>query len=83
MASKYKEFKRIEYDNGQELRVYRDFFKEKEVLSIRRFYEKDGEWLPGKGVTFHFEDIDDIIEGLQSMQATLDEPEVKDAESEA
>lgn len=65
-------FQEINYGNGQMLRVYRDVFTNKrgdakEILSIRRFYEDQGIWKPGKGVTFHDEDIDDIIEGLQRM----------------
>ena len=52
------------------LRVYRDIYKNKEVLSIRKFWRKEeGEdWQPGKGVTLAFDDIDQIISGLQKMR---------------
>jgi hypothetical protein len=41
----------------------------REILSIRRFWRRSegDEWAPGKGVTFHWEDIRPIIEGLEKM----------------
>ncbi len=60
-------FKEIEI--GDELlRLYRDVYRGKEQLSFRRFYDKDGVWTHGKGTTFKYEDIDEIIEGLQAMK---------------
>ena len=67
-------FKEIESGHNQMIRVYRDIFKEREMLSIRRFYRNDvEEWAPAKGVTFHDEDVDDLIEGLRVMNEWLAE----------
>jgi len=70
----YVEFAKIDYGNGQELHVYRDVYKGREMFSIRRFYQDDaGETKPAKGVTFHDEDIDEIVEGLEKMKVWLGE----------
>lgn len=69
-------FQEIECGHNQLLRVYRDIFKGRELLSIRKFWredEDDPEWKPGKGVTFHDEQIEGLIEGLQGMQTWLRE----------
>jgi len=59
---------------NQKRRVYRDTFKGKEYLNIRTWYQgEDGFWAPGKGVTFFFEEIDRIIEGLRKMQEWCEE----------
>lgn len=86
VAAKAKEleppviFKTITYTTDQELRVYRDTFLNRkdevvESLTIRRWYvdKKDQQRKPGKGVTFHYEDIDEIIEGLTAMKEWLEE----------
>jgi len=69
-----KVFKDFESRNDR-LKVYLDHYKGKEVKAIRRFYlDKDSqEFRPGKGVTFTYEDIDEIIEGLQEMKAYLED----------
>ena len=68
-----KVFKTIEAGEN-EIRVYRDSYKGREYLSVRKFYKDgQGQWQPGKGVTFQYENIDEIIEGLQEMQAFLEE----------
>ena len=69
-----KVFKTIELNDG-ELRVSQDFYKGREFLSIRKWYtDRDsGELKPGKGVTFTFEEIDSIIEGLTLMKSYLEE----------
>lgn len=71
----YVEFAKIDYNNGDVLRVYRDIYKGKEMLSVRRFYtdKDDGILKPGKGVTFHDEDLDEIIAGLEKMKEWLSE----------
>lgn len=70
----YAEFACFESGSGQQVRVYRDIFKGREVLSIRKFYNSETNgWQPGKGVTFHYEDIDDIIGGLEAMKEWLEE----------
>jgi hypothetical protein len=55
--------------NKVELR--RSVYKEKEILGLQQFYKEDStdtEWKYGKAVTFGFEDIDDLIDGLQKMK---------------
>lgn len=68
-------FAQFESGNEGELRVYKDYYKGRELLSIRKFYlDRDSnELLPGKGVTFTYEDIEEIIGGLQKMKSYLDE----------
>jgi len=55
---------------GKLIRVFRDVYKNRELLQIRKFWREDdeSEWKPGKGCTFDFEVIDDIIDGLHKMQ---------------
>ena len=68
-------FKEIECGYNQILRIHQHFFKGKELLSIQKFWRKEetGSWEFGKGVTFPYEAIDDLIEGLQTMQEALAE----------
>ena len=64
-------FKTIEASPTIQIRVYRDFYKGRELLSIRKFWRKDEEgpeWQPGKGVTFPYDAIDEIISGLEDMR---------------
>ena len=59
-----------EFESGNNLiRIYKDVFKGREILAIRKFWKpEDKNWQPGKGVTFLYEDIEEIIEGLQEMK---------------
>jgi len=68
-------FKELPRGDKNKLRVYRDTYKEKEFLSIRNWYQddEDGSWRPGKGVTFSFDEIPEIIEGLEEMLNWCDE----------
>ena len=68
-------FKKIESGVNQEIRVEKTFYKGREILSIRKYYKEDenSDFKPGKGVTFNYEDIDEIIEGLKLMQEYLEE----------
>jgi hypothetical protein len=58
---------------GGRIRVYKDVYRGRDILSVRRFYQDKAtdEWLPGKGVTFGEEDIDEIITGLEKMNEWL------------
>ena len=72
-----KIFKVIKHNENKETRIIRDFYKGREMLSIRKFW-RDPEtgtpdWQPGKGVTFNYEDIEDIVEGLTLMKKFLEE----------
>lgn len=64
-----------EFESGNNLiRIYRDVFKGREILAIRKFWKDDNEnWQPGKGATFLYEDIEEIIEGLQEMKTWCEE----------
>ena len=68
-------FKAMECGPDQEIRISRDFYKGKESLSIRKWYSDNGtgELKPGKGVTFDYENIDDIVEGLFLMKEYLED----------
>jgi len=69
-----KIFKKIEAGPEDEIRVSRDFYKGKEFLSIRKWYtDEEGTLKPGKGVTFQYEHIEEIMEGLTLMRDYLEE----------
>jgi len=74
-------FKTIEKENG-ELRIYRGTYKDREKLAIQFFYRdnKDGLLKPGKGATIHYEDIDDIVEGLMKMKEWCEENPREDSD---
>ncbi|MBU2249679.1 MAG: transcriptional coactivator p15/PC4 family protein [Gammaproteobacteria bacterium] len=70
----YVEFASFESGNERQIRVYRDIYKGREMFSVRQFYLDEAEgWKPGKGVTFHDEDVDEIIAGLNKMNEWLTE----------
>lgn len=68
-------FKTIETGPNSEIRIHKTFYKNKELLSIQKFWREDDtqEWQFGKAITFHFEDIDDLMEGLTKMKTHLEE----------
>jgi len=47
----------------------------KNLPAVQKFWreDEDQDWKPGKAITFQYESIDDIIEGLQAMQAYIEE----------
>lgn len=60
-----------EWDSGADkIRIYRDVYKGHETNAIRRWYtdKDDGQLKPGRGVSFSFEDIEEIIQGLEDMK---------------
>ncbi len=63
-------FKEIQTKDDEVIRVYRDVYKGREYLSIRKFWRKDTseEYQPGKGITFPYDAIDDLIDGLGIMK---------------
>jgi len=63
-------FKEILSKENEVIRVYRDVYKGKEYLSVRKFWRKDSleDYQPGKGITFIYDDIDEIISGLEDMK---------------
>ena len=69
-------FKKWEAGLNKELRVEKSYFKGRKLLGIRKYWREDEtqEFKPGKGVTFTFEDIEEIIEGLQAMLNHFEDP---------
>jgi len=68
-------FKTIERGPEKEIRVSRDTYKGRTYNSIREWYtdKESGELRPGRGVTFTYEDIDDLTDGLTQLQNYLEE----------
>jgi hypothetical protein len=47
-------------------------YKNSRYLDVRKFYQKDGEWLPSaKGVTFHAEQFTALLKILTDNQAEI------------
>lgn len=70
-----KVFKEFPAGDNQVIRVERSYYKGKEFLSTRRYWctNLDPELKPGKGLTFQYEHIEDLIEGLESMKEWLED----------
>ena len=68
-------FKTIERGPGKEIRVSRDTYKGRTYNSIKEWYTDgdSGELRPGRGVTFTYEDIDEMIEGLTELGTYLED----------
>lgn len=66
-----------EWESGynQKIKVYRGSFKGKLLNYIQKFWleEASGEYKHGKAVTFDYEDIPEILEGLEKMKEYLEE----------
>jgi len=62
-------FKELVKSETRKIRVWRSEFKGRVHNSIQNIWRSSAadEWQFGKGITFHEEDIDDLIEGLQAM----------------
>lgn len=78
-------FATIETGYNKQLIVRRDFYKERENLGIQQLWRKDENqnWEFGKGVTFDYENIEEIIEGLQKMKSWCEEHPGKEKTSNA
>ena len=46
---------------GKDIRVEVSEFKDKKYVSIRKWYEKDGKMLPGKGISMNADDWKDFV----------------------
>jgi len=68
-------FQEIEAGHNKLIRVHRTVYKDKELLSVQNFWRKDEseDWQFGKAITFDYEVIQDIIEGLKKMKAWCEE----------
>ena len=47
----------------------------KNLPALQKFWreDEDQEWKPGKAITFHYEAIEDVIQGLTDMKSWLEE----------
>jgi len=67
-------FNEWETTGRQMFRVIADTWKGKVLFSVRKYwYDKADELQPGKGATVGYEDIDEIITGLQKMKKWMEE----------
>jgi hypothetical protein len=57
-------------DGSNLIRIFRDVWKGRELLQMRKFYKtpESEEWQYGKGCTITFEQLDDVIAGFQKMK---------------
>ena len=54
-------------------------FKDKKMVSVREYYEKDGEWLPGKkGISMTLEQFSALVELLPCIEGELRRSGVED-----
>lgn len=63
-------FKEIVKTPKKMIRVWRNFYRDRELLSFQTFWKgkESDDWQFGKAVVFDYEDINDIIDGLQDME---------------
>lgn len=61
-------FKEVQTSDRNKLVISRNTYKGRESLRIQNFYLEDDDWRFGKAISFHYENIEEIIEGLQEMQ---------------
>lgn len=67
-------FNEWECSGHQTFRVIADTYKGRILCSVRKYWLDDNEELqPGKGATIVYEDIDEIIKGLQKMKLWMEE----------
>ncbi len=67
-------FSQQEAGVGKEIHVRLDYYKGKELKSVRQMYQDEaGQWQFSKGCSFEYENIDEIIAGLQKMKTWLEE----------
>jgi len=65
-------FKEIEVTDTKMIRIWRNVYKGRELLSIQLFWKKDmldAEWEFGKTITFDESSIPEILEGLEAMRS--------------
>ena len=68
-------FKTIETGPNSLIKIHKTLFKGKELLSIQKFWRgsEEDDWKYGKAITFKYEDIEDLIEGLTKMKSWCEE----------
>ena len=53
---------------GKDIRVEVSEFKGKKYVGIRKWYEKDGKMLPGKGISMNVETWNDFVSKWDSIK---------------
>lgn len=69
-------FRTLPKGDKNKIELRRSVYKEREILGLQQFYKEDiadSDWKYGKAITFSFEDIDDIIKGLEDMKDWCEE----------
>jgi len=68
-------FKEVETAYNSLIRVHQLNYKGKQLPAIQKFWREDETqaWKYGKAITFPSEVIDNLIDGLQKMQAYIEE----------
>ena len=68
-------FKTIKTGPNSLIRIWKNLYKGKELLSIQKFWREseEDEWQYGKAITFNYEAIEDIMEGLTKMKEWCEE----------
>lgn len=58
---------------GKDIRIEASEYKGKFYIGIRRWYEKNGEWLPGnKGISITETEWKQILENLEEIKADIE-----------
>jgi len=68
-------FSEMEVGYLKKIRVWKNFYKGKELYGIQTFYKEDetqDEWKFGKAINFPPELIDEILEGFTKMKAYIE-----------
>jgi hypothetical protein len=54
---------------GEELRVTMNAFRGQQYIHARRYYEKDGRWLPGKGLAVRVDLLPWLLDALRYAES--------------
>jgi hypothetical protein len=54
---------------GEELRVTMNEFRGQQYIHARRYYEKDGRWLPGKGLAVRVDLLPWLLDALRCAES--------------
>jgi len=68
-------FKEVETGYNSLIRVHQLNYKGRQLPAIQKFWRENEnqDWQYGKAITFPYEAIDDLIDGLQRMKTWMEE----------